>query len=125
MKIYFAHPINIYNTFKENHLVLFITDYFRGSEIVNPNSIKNEEGYRKEGMEYFLKMVDECNCLIIYPFEDNTIGAGIVKEALRASDANKTIYQINPKDWSIRKIEKLENCLSVEETRKKLKEITK
>ena len=125
MKYYFAHPISIYNTKKEKVLFemlsssLLLTDPI----IVNPNSEYNEAQYKLKGMDYFLGLVDECDALIIYPFEDGTIGAGIVKEALRAIDNKKRIYQIDPKTFEMEEIFKLKNCLTVEETRAKLKEL--
>ncbi len=125
MKYYFAHPISIYNTKKEELLVAMLSDSSLLTDpiIVNPNSEFNEAQYQIKGMDYFLELVDECDALIIYPFEDGTIGAGIVKEALRAIDKGKPIYQINPNTFKMMQIFQLKNCLTVEETRAKLKEL--
>ena len=123
MKLYFAHPISIYNTRKESVLLDMITktSFLSYPEVLNPNSQYHECQYKIKGMDYFLNLVDSCDALIIYPFEDGYIGAGIVKEALRAIDSKKRVYYINPKDFSIEEVFKLSNCLTVEETRERLK----
>ena len=127
MKYYFAHPVSIYNTKKESVLIDMIrnTSFLSNPLVVNPNSEYHEQFYKKEGMDYFLKLVDECDAVVIYPFEDGTIGAGIVKEALRAVDSGKRVYQIDPVTFSMEEIFKLKNCLTVEDTRTKLKELKK
>lgn len=125
MKYYFAHPISIYNTRKESVLIDMInrTTFLSNPWVLNPNSEYHENQYKLKGMDYFLTLVDECDALIIYPFEDGTIGAGIVKEALRAIDKGKRIYQIDPKTFDMEEIFVLKNCLTVEETRNKLKQL--
>lgn len=125
MKIYFAHPISIYNTRKESVLIDMIgkTSFLTYPEVLNPNSEYNECQYKKLGMDYFKSLVDSCDALIIYPFEDGYIGAGIVKEALRAIDSKKRVYYINPMTFSIEEIFKLTNCLTVEETRERLNQL--
>jgi len=125
MKYYFAHPISIYNTRKEGALIDLInkTNFLGNPWVLNPNSEYHEHQYKLKGMEYFLWLVDECDALIIYPFEDGAIGAGIVKEALRAIDKGKRIYYIDPKTFELEEIFKLNNCLTVEETRERLKQL--
>lgn len=125
MTYYFAHPISIYNTRKEGVLMDMIsrTTFLSNPCILNPNSEYHECQYKLKGMDYFLELVDECDALIIYPFEDNTIGAGIVKEALRAIDKGKRVYQIDAKTFDMEEIFVLKNCLTVDETRAKLKNI--
>lgn len=125
MKYYFAHPISIYNTRKEGVLIDMIhkTTFLSNPLVLNPNSEYHECQYKLKGMDYFLSLVDECDALIIYPFEDNTIGAGIAKEALRAFENKKRVYQIDAQTFEIQEIFELKNCLTVDETRAKLKEI--
>lgn len=127
MKCYFAHPITIYGTSKEKILEKIIQNNFNclPSEVINPNSSYNESMYKVKGMKHFLDLVDSCDILIIYPFEDGTIGAGIVKEALRAIDTGKRIYQINTLTFEIIEIHSLKKCLSVIQTRNKIKKIRK
>ena len=126
MKYYFAHPITIYNTKKEHVLIDLIRycPFFSNPDIVNPNSDYNESRYKKEGMDYFLSLVDTCDCLVFYPFEDGSIGAGVVKEIERAKEKNKRVFGINPDTFEMFEVRnELKNCLTVEETRKKIKKI--
>ena len=112
MKYYFAHPISIYNTRKEGVLIDMIhkTTFLSNPLVLNPNSEYHECQYKLKGMDYFLSLVDECDALIIYPFEDNTIGAGIAKEALRAFENKKRVYQIDAQTFEIQEIFELKNC---------------
>ncbi len=99
------------------------TTFLSNPWILNPNSEYHECQYKLKGMDYFLTLVDECDALVIYPFEDNTIGTGIAKEAQRALDTNKRVYQINVETFEMEEIFHLKNCLTVEETRNKIKAI--
>ncbi len=125
MKYYFAHPVTIYNTRKESVLIDMIsrTNFLSNPLVINPNSEYHAHKYKIHGMDYFLTLVDECDALIIYPFEDGSIGAGIAKEALRAFEKFKRVYQIDPKTFSMEEIFNLKNYLTVEETRKKIEEL--
>lgn len=127
MKYYFAHPITIYNTRKEGVLIDMInkTTFLSNPWVLNPNSEYHECQYKLKGMDYFLNLVDECDALIIYPFEDNAIGAGIAKEALRALHSKKRVYMIDAKTFEMYEIWELNNYLTVEETREKIKSIKK
>lgn len=126
MKYYFAHPITIYNTYKERVLIDMIRNcnFFSNPEVINPNSDYHEDRYKKEGMDYFTSLVDICDVLVYYPFEDGTIGAGVVKEICRAKDKGKRVFAINPLSFEITELfNELKNCLTVEETRDKIKQI--
>lgn len=117
--IYFAHPYTTYNTKIESELISIISDI--DPDILNPNSPYHERKYKIHGMDYFISLVDYCDSLIIYPFEDGSIGAGIAKEANHAFDTGKDVYFINPNDFTIKPIYKLDNVLNVEETRSRIK----
>ena len=126
MNYYFAHPITIYNTRKEGVLIDMIRNctFFSNPLVINPNSGYHEDRYKKEGMDYFLSLVDTCDALVYYPFEDNTIGAGVVKEILRAKLKGKRVFSIDPQTFDIEEVfDGLKNCLTVEDTRDKIQEI--
>lgn len=78
-KVYFAHPINTYNTILEKYFLEYLSKY-PSYEVINPNSPHHEMGYKKEGMDYFKKLVLTCDKLYAFGFSDNSIGAGISKE---------------------------------------------
>lgn len=127
-KIYFAHPVNTYNTILEkwyyNKLFLPFLDEI---EIINPNTLKHQEAYKINGMDYFKDLVLSCDKVYILPFDDNSIGAGIYKEIEWALEANipciitklnfdfEKVYRLNTLDQQVK-------ILSVDETRYKLKQ---
>ena len=120
-RIYFAHPINTYNTILEDY---FIEHFKRDDiEIVNPNHPDHQKGYQNEGMEYFKKLVQSCDKLYAFGFADNTIGAGIAKEMdwMREIGGLVVFLPFFTKwDEMVVPCEKQFTVLSVEETRKKL-----
>ena len=130
MRIYFAHPITMYNTPEEYRCLVTIKNYFpelknvtNYPDLVNPNQKTFELAYKRLGMDLFLGLVDTCDIIVYSPFNDNTVGAGVVSEVSRAVDKNKKVYKIDPITFEITEVFKLENCLTVEETREKIKQI--
>jgi hypothetical protein len=121
-KIYFAHPVNTYGTILEDY---FLEHFQRNDiEIINPNHPNHQEGYQKEGMEYFKKLVQSCHKLYAFGFSDNSIGAGIAKEMDWMKEiGGLVVFLPFFKTWEEMVIpsDKQFNVLSVEETRKKLK----
>lgn len=128
MKYYFAHPMSIYNTRKEALLIDMInkTTFLSNPWVLNPSDQNYQNNYiQGSGMGYFLKLVDECDSVIIYPFEDGFIGAGVAAEAQRAFDTNKRVYYIHPDTFRMEEIFELKDVLNVEETRERLKILKK
>jgi hypothetical protein len=128
-KIYFAHPINTYNTELEKHCINLIEKKFPDCIIINPNSedrIKLFVEYKQNNpdtyMDFFTTIVKECTHLVLLPFRDGMIGAGIWLEAHALQDINN-IFEINPFKTNIRFIELAEidfMKLSIEETRRRI-----
>jgi hypothetical protein len=123
-RIYFAHPINTYNTILET----FFLDYMKKYPdvfIVNPNSAEHEKQYKLKGMSYFKTLVRSCDKLIAFGFGDNSIGAGIAKEMDWMREKGGTvIFMPFFREWDemVVPCAKQFNVLSVEETREKLKQ---
>ena len=112
--IYYAHPITIYNTPQEERDIDTITKIFPSQTIYNPSKdTKSNEGYKQNGMEYFLKIVDKCNILIFRGIPNNYIPAGVMSEINRAKQNNVLILEL-PSYFN--------RELSVEDTRVYLKE---
>jgi hypothetical protein len=67
MKYYFEHPITIYNTPKENVVIKYIeqSSILGYPVVLNPNSEFNQAQYEKFGMDYFKKLIDTCDALIM------------------------------------------------------------
>jgi len=122
MKIYFAHPINTYNTILEK----FWLEAFSGSggEIINPNSKEHQKGYKLEGMDYFKKLVQSCDKLYAFGFGDNSIGAGIAKEMDWMFEKGGQViflpFFTQYEEQMVHSINQFK-ILTVEETREKLK----
>lgn len=112
MKCYYAHPITSYGTQEEKDDIQALENL--GFEVLNPNNAKYEYAYKKQGVDVFLDLVDQCDFLIFRAFEDerSTIPAGIWKEISRADEKGKLVFEL-PGAIGDRK-------LSAEETRAKL-----
>ena len=123
MKIYFAHPISIYNTIKEFALLGVIKLLFKDCVITNPNSVYNESKYIIHGMDFYFSLIDDCDTVVFIPFDDGYVSAGVTKEVLYGKRKGKIIYRVNPYDFSIQKIANISKTLTVEETRERLKAI--
>ncbi|MCL5018756.1 MAG: hypothetical protein M1416_03265 [Candidatus Pacearchaeota archaeon] len=126
--IYFAHPINTYNTDLEKVLVEIIKLGFPRYTLENPNQQYHQENYKfwKEnfgnGMKYYFEeILPKMSAGIGLPFEDGMYGAGIFGELKMLSEMGKPIWRIS---WNggIREIEKLnpELALSVGDTKKRV-----
>jgi len=78
--VYYAHPICTYGTILEKYFIEFIKINEPDVILVNPNAPEHQEGYKKEGMDYFKRMVQSCDAVYAHGFGDNTIGAGVAQE---------------------------------------------
>lgn len=100
-RLYFGHPINMYNTPLEAQLLEKISLIFPDHEIENPNQPHHSEMYRKwkeefgNGMKYFFEEVlPHCTAGIFLPFRDGKYGAGVYDEAKFLAHRNLPIYRI-------------------------------
>jgi len=134
-KLYFAHPINTYNSDLEEYLVEIVQEYFAAWEIENPNQQKHQDGYKKfreekgNGMRYFTEEVlPECRGIIALPFRDGKWGAGVAKEVLYFLENKLSAWQISLKGQLVVVVDLLpedlgeDMILSVEETRARLRD---
>lgn len=125
--LYFAHPVNTYDTPLETRLLDRFAFWFPKSDIVNPNAPKHQRrvsDIRKDDpkanvMEYFKEVAKECDGVIILPFGDGKIGAGIYAEAEVISAKGGIIWVVDPGHLGIHMKKALDPslALSVEETR--------
>lgn len=130
--IYFAHPINTYNTEYEIMSIKSIKDKFPNSIILNPGEQQYQDGFKdyisndpKEYMGYFRDLVNTCSVIVYLPFRDMKIGAGVRYEIYHLHQRFNNIYEINPKNFSIRKVNMNHvntNTLTIDETRRRIKE---
>ena len=128
--MYFAHPVNVYNTPLEVELMEAIQSFFPDWHIENPNQPKHQEGYQKwlketgNGMNYYLKeFLVNMDAVTGLSFKDGRIGAGVFGEEesifkrtgnLWTLTYDKTLTKID--DFSL--LQPL--ALTVEETRQRI-----
>lgn len=106
--IYYAHPVSIYGTLLEKIDLETIEKVFYYGEIYNPNCKDCEDGYKKEGMEYFKNKVKSSKLLVFRSFTDGKISSGVAKEIEWALEDNIPVIEL-PTYY--------DRKLSVEETR--------
>lgn len=99
-------------------------------EIFNPNQtwiIRLIENFKKENkpnhMDFFVQIVNVCDIVAVAPFRDGTLGAGVVLEVKTQLKNNKPVYFIDFLQKDIYPIIEIEryNCLSIEETKERLR----
>lgn len=109
MKVYYAHSMSIYNTPQEQRDIDLLESI--GFEVVNPNKEIHNQGYKDQGMQYFVELVNECDIIAFRAHPDGSIPAGVAKEI----DTGKPVIEL-PSMVSMR-------VLSVDQTRQYLKEV--
>lgn len=129
--IYFAHPVNIYNTDIEKKCIELINQKFKNCIIINPGDdyYQNDfKGYREKNPEnymiYFKNLVEGCSIIVYLPFRDGMIGAGVWYEIHQLSNFVDSIYEINLIDNDINNVSidyVDQHKLSIDETRIRIK----
>lgn len=130
MKIYFAHPINTYETPVDEKCIQIIKDNL-GEQIINPSDklIQKTFGeYRiahpDTYMEFFKELVSSCDTIVYLPFKDGMVGAGIWYEVKNVFENGGKIYEIDLPTDSVSEVDFPYvdgKRLSVEDTRIRIK----
>jgi len=113
MKIYYSHAMPLYGTEVENLEKGQIKENFPESIIVDPGSFRENPEKRLGGMEYCLRLVENCDGLVFTRFL-NKITAGVGKEVNHALKRKLSVHEL--KNGKIRKVTKPVKYLSREET---------
>ena len=114
-KLYYAHPIDIYNTPQELRDIIIIEKLFgKDYEINNPNSEHNEKEYKIYGMEYFTNQVKNCDLVVFRGYPTGMIPAGVFKEINVAIENGIPVIELPSL---------VGGRMSVEDTRQFIKEI--
>ena len=126
LKIYFGHPVNVYDTELEQVLIRLISQRFPQFDIENPNQKHHSDGYAEwkrttgNGMDYYFQAVlPECHAGIFLPFRDGMWGAGVYQEARFLAEQGRSIHQITF-DGFISPVCNI-NILTVDETRARIR----
>lgn len=92
MKVYYAHPISLYNTPTEARDIETLLSL--GLGVFNPNSKELDERYKVEGMAMFEALVKSCDGLAFRAFPEGQISAGVGKEIQWAQEAGLPIIEL-------------------------------
>jgi hypothetical protein len=116
MKCYLAHPVTDYGGSERQQRALraIVGEHI---DPVNPDGRKHQRGYKKHGMNYFLKLVAECDLLAFMRFPNGSIGAGVAKEIAKARELGICIYDVSTGEMIKIKGEIDGPIMTVEETR--------
>lgn len=128
MRIYLAHPVTDYGTERQAAAIAALRRYWAEEranqplEIENPDQPHHQEGYDREGMDYFKKVVESCDRLAFMRFPDGSIGAGVGREIRWGLLSCFAVYELFD-DWLYQVQDMPTPILTVEHTRAKLAEI--
>ena len=93
MKLYYSHAMPLYGTIIEKNEKKQILETIPFVEIVDPGSYQDNPEKRLGGMNYCLKLVDECDAVAFSRFKGE-ITAGVGKEVNYAISRNVPVYEI-------------------------------
>jgi hypothetical protein len=133
--VYFAHPTNTYGTLIESRCLLLIRQTFPGFAVINPGDLKIQEEFEKwkrehpeeSPMEFFYPFARKARCIIALPFGDGRWGAGVMKESVEGYNSGALnamlTYRTHVSPIKLVFLPKppTEKCLSVEETRLRIR----
>ena len=119
MKVYYAHPINYYNTTTEVKDIETLEKL--GFEVFNPNQRWIDQGYINSGrdMNFFKKLIEDCNCLAVRPNHKNDITSGVAFEINYAYEIGIPVFVLTDHTTLKKKF------LSYEATKKYIKKYMK
>ena len=119
MKVYYAHPINYYNTTTEVKDIETLEKL--GFEVFNPNQKWIEQGYINSGrdMNFFKTLIDGCHCLVVRPNHKNDITSGVAIEINYAYEIGIPVFVLTDHTTLKKKF------LSYEATKKYIKKYMK
>lgn len=116
MNIYYAHPLNLYNTKQEERDVYFLRMLFQESTIVNPNSPDIDALYKTTwSMEVFFDLIKECDLFVFRATPSGRITAGVAAEINVAIEYGIPVLELPSMIVS--------RAMSIEETRAYLREV--
>ena len=137
LSLYFAHPVNVFNTKLEKEMIDLIQVSFGDAfKIENPNQKHHQENYKKwkeawgNGMRYYFEIVlPQCYGCISMSFLDGKWGMGVAGEAefylkknspnwlIDVTKKNKVIRSLTPGEKKMVSEFNPKLVLSIEKTR--------
>lgn len=92
MKVYYAHPLTLYNTAQEQRDLVLLQRLF--GEVVQPNQPGHDDAYRQLGMRYFWQLAAGCDLVVFRAFPDGSIPAGIAGEIAEAQEQGVPVLEL-------------------------------
>ena len=92
MRVFYSHPMKIYGSAAERREIALIERRFPGCEIVDP-SAHQSSGEPGRGTEYYLGLVDSCDCLVFSRLF-GYVTEGVKPEVDHALSKGKQVYEL-------------------------------
>jgi len=93
-KVYYSHAMPLYGTTKEIYEKSQIRKNIPTVKIVDPGTYQDNPEKRRDGMEYCLKLVKDCDSLVFSKYQGK-ITAGVGKEVNFAIENKIPVYELN------------------------------
>lgn len=92
MRVFYSHPMKLYGSATERKEISQIEKRFVGCEVVDPSAqqVRGEPGRE---LEYYLGLVDSCDCLVFSRHLGN-VTEGVKPEVERALSNGKQVYEL-------------------------------
>lgn len=102
MKVYYAHPMTWYGSAMEAQDVALLRALYPMAEIINPGLPHIKADYdswrakhlKRDVMEFFAKLVRDCDVVAFRAYADDAIGADVAREIFEASMRNIPVHEI-------------------------------
>ena len=128
--VYFGHSRFTYGTKEEKKAVEIIRKKFPDYRILNPNKKKHQDncsnyysGVAGTEMEYFLNLTKMCEFGIFMVYDENKWSPGSYTEATKMIMDGKKVYLLNPSNWEIKRITKINDHYSFNEENERLQDV--
>lgn len=95
VRVYFAHPVGIYNTPYEKNCLETIKANLPGCEIVDPNTKESRDAYQERGFTYFRELAASCDEIVVVPFRDGSWGMGVYQEMLLMKETGRAVHKVD------------------------------
>ena len=93
MKVYYAHPLSLYDTKQEATDLETLTRL--GFEVVNPNSPAVDKEYKQShDFNVFLNLIRSSDLLAFRSFPDGSISSGVASEIHEAKTKNLPVIEL-------------------------------
>jgi len=112
-RCYFARSVANYGNSQDRRDIETLREL--GLVVVDPNRAEHDEGYKRDGMDHFLNLVESCAMLVFRAHPDGSIPAGVAAEVGKARALGQVVLEL-PSGF-------LRRTLTVAETREYLKEV--